>query len=111
MVKPVESGQWSVSLDLAGRHQGVPVIASIGGAAQPEVILPARKPLVLRGLSAGTWRVRASWNGKPILGIEGEEFELDGDHTHVIPTPEGAVQGQDEDTLLRAGRLGQLKSN
>lgn len=111
VVKPVESGQWSVSLDLAGRHQGVPVIASIGGAAQPEVILPARKPLVLRGLSAGTWRVRASWNGKPILGIEGEEFELDGDHTHVIPTPEGAVQGQDEDTLLRAGRLGQLKSN
>ncbi len=111
VVKPVESGQWSVSIDLTGRHQGLPVIASIGGAAQPEVILPARKPLVLRGLSAGTWRVRASWNGEQILGAEGESFELDGDHTHLIPTPDGAVQGQDEDTLLRAGRLGQLKSN
>lgn len=111
VVKPVESGQWALSVDLAGRHQGVPVVASIGGAAQPEVILPARKPLVLRGLSAGTWRIRASWNGKPILGAEGEEFELDGDHTHVIPTPQGAIEGQDEDTLLRAGRLGQVKSN
>lgn len=110
VIKPVEAGQWAVSLDFAGRHQGVPVIASIGGAAQPEVILPAREPLVLRGLAAGTWRVRASWNGKPLLG-EGQEFELDSDHLHTIPLPEGAIVGQDEDTLLRAGRLGQSKPN
>lgn len=109
VIKPVESGQWAVSLDLAGRHQGVPVVASIGGAAQPEVILPARQPLVLRGLAAGTWRVRASWNGKPLLG-DGQEFELDSDHLHTIPLPEGALVGQDEDTLLRAGRLGQSTS-
>jgi hypothetical protein len=110
VIKPIESGKWSVSLDLAERSQGVPVIASIGGAAQPEVILPARKPLVLRGLAAGTWRIRASWNGQPLLG-DGQDFELDGDHTHVIPLPQGAIEGQDEDTLLRAGRLNASKPN
>jgi hypothetical protein len=110
VIKPIESGKWAVSLDLAGRHQGVPVIASIGGAAQPELLLPPKTPLVLRGLAAGTWRVRASWNGMALLG-EGQDFELDGDHTHVIPMPEGAVVGQDEDTLLRAGRLNASKPN
>jgi hypothetical protein len=109
VVKPVESGQWALSVDFPGRHQGLPVVASIGGAAQPEVLVPAREPLVLRGLAAGTWRIKATWNGKTLLAPEGQEFELDGDLTRTVPLPEGAIAGQDQDTLLRAGRLEQAQ--
>lgn len=111
VVKPVADGQWSVSLDFPGRHQGVPVIASVSGAARPEVIVPEGDPLVIKGLAAGSWRIRASWNGKPIFGPEGQTFDLDGDHLHSVPLPEGAIEGQDEDTLLRAGRLSPTRSN
>ena len=111
VVRPIQDGQWSVSLDFPGRHQGVPVVVSVAGAARPEVTVPAREPLVLRGLAAGTWRVRAWWNGKPLLGPEGDSFELDGDHTHSIALPEGAIAGQDEDTLLRAGRIKDARTN
>jgi hypothetical protein len=109
VVKPVESGQWALSVDFPSRHQGLPVVASIGGAAQPEVLVPAREPLVLRGLAAGTWRIKATWNGKTLLAPEGQEFELDGDLTRTVPLPEGAIAGQDQDTLLRAGRLEQAQ--
>jgi len=111
VVTPIADGQWSVSLDFPGRHQGVPVVAIVSGAARPEVILPEGDPLVIKGLAAGTWRVQATWNGKPLLGFEGEQFELDGDHTHRIHLPEGAIEGQDEDTLLRAGRITATQSN
>ena len=87
-----------------GRKQGLPVVVSIGGKPREEVVLPADEPLPVSGLATGTWRARATWNGRSLLRGGQEEFELLADRTLDIQLPEGAIAGQDADTLLRAGR-------
>ena len=104
VLAPVESGRAAVSLVFPGRKQGLPVVVSIGGKPREEVVLPADEPLPVSGLATGTWRARATWNGRSLLRGGQEEFELLADRTLDIQLPEGAIVGQDADTLLRAGR-------
>ena len=104
VLAPVESGRAAVSLVFPGRMQGLPVVVSIGGRPREEVVLPVDEPLAVSGLATGTWRARATWNGRSILRGGQEEFELVQDRTLDIALPEGAIAGQDADTLLRAGR-------
>jgi protocatechuate 3,4-dioxygenase beta subunit len=105
VLAPIEEGAADLSLDFTGRHQGVPVVVTIDGEPRAEESVPAGEPLVVRGLATGTWRIKAAWNGRSILGgASGEEFELDGDATRAIALPQGAVEGQDADTRLRAGK-------
>ena len=60
------------------------------------------------GRSSEVWRLTATWNGREIPpsnesgGPSG--FKLEGETMQVIRLPEGAINGQDADTLLRAGR-------
>lgn len=104
VVAPVDAGRSTVRLVFPGRNQGLPVVASLGGRPREEVILAADAPLELEGLAPGTWRLRASWNGRSLLRGGQMEFELSGEESIDLPLPEGAILGQDADTLLRAGR-------
>ncbi len=101
---PLESGRAAVSLVFPGRKQGLPVVVSVGGRPREEVVVPPDEPLAVEGLATGTWRMRASWNGRPLARGGAEDFELSQDRTLDITLPEGAIVGQDADTLLRAGR-------
>ncbi len=104
VVAPIDAGRSTVRLVFPGRNQGLPVVASLGGRPREEVILAADAPLELEGLAPGTWRLRASWNGRSLLRGGQMEFELSGEESIDLPLPEGAITGQDADTLLRAGR-------
>ena len=62
--------------------------------------------LPVEELAPGTWRIAASWHGRALFPGEGhQELELADETTYEVPVPEGAVRGQEQDTLLRAGRL------
>jgi hypothetical protein len=104
-LEPVESGRASLSIDFPGRHQGLPVVVTIGGRPREEVMVPAGEPLVVGGIAAGTWRLKSGWNGQTLVGTkQGVELEIVKDTSFIVPLPEGAIRGQDADTLLRAGR-------
>jgi len=104
VLAPVETGRAAVSLVFPGRTQGLPVVVSIGARPREEVVLSVDEPLVVSGLATGTWRARATWNGRALPRGGQEEFELAQDRTLDLALPEGALVGQDADTLLRAGR-------
>jgi hypothetical protein len=52
-IAPFEATAAKLSLDFPGRTQGLPVVASINGAPQPEVLLPPREALDLGELPQG----------------------------------------------------------
>jgi hypothetical protein len=101
-IAPFEASAAKLSLNFPGRTQGLPVVASINGAPQPEVLLPPRETLDLGELPQGTWRLRAAWNGRSILRSGYEDFELSQETVHTIELPPDAIRGQDPDTLSRA---------
>jgi hypothetical protein len=102
VVAPVSAGSAELSLDFPGRHQGLPIELSVNGDPRQPLMLPPNTPLEVAALATGTWRIRASWNGRSILSASYEEFDLTGDATRSIPLPAGAIVGQDNDTQLRA---------
>jgi len=92
-------------LEFPDRFQGLPVRVSVGGELQPEVILAPSERLPLEGLTPGRWRLSARWNGELLLPGSGvSELEVQREASLEVPLPRGAIEGQDEDTLLRAGR-------
>ena len=62
------------------------------------------EPLRLADLPAGTWRIRVSWNGQPVLKNP-IEIKVQKETKTSIDLPRGAIEGQDEETLKRAGRM------
>jgi hypothetical protein len=104
IVAPVTQGTATLNLDFTGRHQGLPVEASINGVPREPTVLATGDPMRLSGLATGTWRLRATWNGRSLLAAPFLDFDLTGDLTQSLETPAGAVQGQDADTRLRAGK-------
>jgi hypothetical protein len=101
----LEGAVGTLSIEFPGRRQGVPVVLSIQGAPRPEVIVPLDEPLVVEGLARGTWRLTGTWNGKPLFPAPApREFALEDSATQNVALPAGAIEGQDEDTLRRAGR-------
>lgn len=105
VVAPLAEAQATLELEFPGRRQGLPVVVSIGGRPREEEIVPVDTPVRVEGLQTGTWRLEAVWNGRTILAPPGyQELELAGDTTRSFVLPPGAIDGQDVDTLLRAGR-------
>lgn len=105
VLEPQDEGRATLLLDFPARVQGLPVVVSIAGERLPEVVLEVSELLPVTGLATGKWRVSARWNGQVLFPGEGrQEFELGDELRLEIPVPEGAIHGQDEDTLLRAGR-------
>jgi hypothetical protein len=107
-IAPSGAGDATLSVEFPGRFQALPLECSVQGAPREPVLLPAHDSYVIEGLTPGKWRLVATWNGAEILasaesgGASG--FKLEGVTTQVIRLPRGAIVGQDEDTLLRAGR-------
>lgn len=102
-------GSATLRVEFPGRHQALPVECSVEGAPRDPFLLPAHEPYVIDRLAPGTWRLSATWNGTAIPGVDGPEgvngFSVVDDAQRVIELPQGAILGQDQDTLLRAGRL------
>ncbi|MCC7013179.1 MAG: hypothetical protein IT454_11505 [Planctomycetes bacterium] len=104
-VAPIEDGRATLALDFLGRHQGLPVVVTIAGRPREEVIVPADEALEIGGLATGAWRIRVAWNGKALVGGNaGQELGIAKDTRFAVSLPAEAIQGQDADTLLRAGR-------
>lgn len=102
LVAPVTAGASELSLDFPGRHQGLPIELSVDGNPRQPTLLPPNMPLQVGQLASGTWRLRASWNGRSLFANTFEEFDLTGDATRSITLPAGAIVGQDAETRSRA---------
>ncbi len=106
-LKPLEQGQGVLSIDFPGRNQGLPVEIALDGEPLDPGVVPLGEPLVIEALAEGTWRLGAKWNGEAVIGAPGyREFELGGRTELSVHLPDGAILGQDDDTLLRTGRGG-----
>jgi hypothetical protein len=106
-LEPIAVGAGRLSIEFPGRTQGVPVEVTLNGEPLDPGVVPLGVPLVIEDVAEGTWRLRATWNGRPVIGGAGyQEFELRGDTEQSVHLPEGAIAGQDADTLLRTGRHG-----
>jgi len=106
-VGPVAEGLAELRIDFPGRVQALPVEVVVNGSPREPTVVPVDDVLHVGDLAEGTWRLRASWNAEPVFGRNGfDEFELDAHgELRTVELPEGAIVGQDEDTLLRAGKL------
>ena len=100
---PRAEGRARLELEFAGRTQGLPVEVSVNGQLRPEVVLGVDEPLTVDGLAPGRWRLRARWHGELLIGGAGhEDLDLEGFERRALDLPQGAILGQDQDTLLRA---------
>lgn len=100
---PSVVGRARLEIDFGGRTQGLPVEVAVDGELRPEVVLDVGQPLEIDGLAPGRWRLRARWNGESLIGGAGyEEFEVEGLERRELILPQGAILGQDRDTLERA---------
>jgi hypothetical protein len=105
-LEPAGPGRARLEVAFPGRFQGLPVRVSVNGELQPEVVIAPHQDLPLEGLAPGRWRLRARWNGELLFPGDGlREVDLEGTERLEVPLPPGAIEGQDEDTLLRSGRL------
>lgn len=103
-LEPREPEMATLIVDFPGRIQGLPVEFTINGVPFPELLVPSDEPLRLADLPAGTWRIKVSWNGQPVLKNP-LEIKVQKETKTSIDLPSGAIQGQDEETLKRAGRM------
>ena len=104
-VQPVEEGRATLSLEFPGRHQGLPVELTVDGHPLAPRMLAPGDPFPVENLAEGDWRLHATFHGRPFLRHDWEDVSLRGDRTWKIELPQAAIDGQDEDTLLRTGRL------
>lgn len=106
-LRPITEGRAELRVNFQGRHQAVPVEVVVNGAPREPVLVPVEDVLHIEDLAEGTWRMLVSWNGEPVFGRDGyDEFELGArGELRDVQLPQGAIDGQDEDTLLRAGKL------
>ncbi len=91
------------SIEFPGRTQGLPVDCTINGVPQLEQIIGSNAPLLIENLPEGIWRLSAKWNGDPLFATP-PQLQIRGAMSYPITLPKGAIEGQDEDTLQRAGR-------
>ncbi len=107
-IAPSGGGVSQLRLDLPGRHQAIEVDCAVQGAPRDRYLLPANEEYVIDGLAPGMWRMTATWHGQEVqtsaqgAGVRG--FKIERETTQTIRLPQGAIDGQDADTLLRAGR-------
>ena len=83
----------SLTVGMKGRYQGLPVRIWVEGRARDPLVLPGNQELTVDGLESGTWRVEASFEGKPVL--EGKLVVLVGNEAGFVPLvlPPRALHG------------------
>jgi hypothetical protein len=58
---------------------------------------------LLEDLPLGTWRLSGVWNGGQLFPAPGyRELEVDGEERTQVHLPDGAIYGQDVETVQRA---------
>jgi hypothetical protein len=98
-------GSGVLELEFPGRVQGTPVELTVNGEPIDPGIVPLEQPLTIEDLEHGTWRLSGVWNGQELFGGAGyQDVEIEGRARALVQLPEGAIHGQDEETLLRAGQ-------
>lgn len=102
VLEPLAGGNGELRFVTNGRIQPLPIEVRVNGAPRDKVLVPAGRDLRIGGLTSGSWLVNVSWNGESIW--KRVPVEIDGEVTREIVLPEGAITGQDADTLLRAGK-------
>ena len=101
---PREQRRGSLAIEFPSRVQATPVEVVINGDPIDPGLVPADQPLLLEDLAMGTWRVSGVWNGGPLFPAPGyRELEIDGEERLEVHLPDGAIYGQDAETVLRAG--------
>lgn len=99
---PLEDGKGELRFVTNSRIQPLPLDVRVNGAPREKAVIPAGRDLRIGGLPSGSWLVTVSWNGESIW--KRVPVEIDGEVTREIVLPEGAIAGQDADTLMRAGK-------
>ncbi len=100
---PVEEGEATLAIEFKNRFQGLPFEVELNGHPTHAGVLPHDRPLVLANLAEGLWRLEVRWSGKEFFTEERLQL-ADRVERSLVP-PEGAIDGQDEETRLRAGKL------
>jgi hypothetical protein len=95
-------GDAELVVDLPGRFQGLPIELVINGQPFDPFVLEPHDPLRVEHLLEGTWRVRASWHAEAV-GAE-QDVLLERSTALELQLPKDAIEGQDEEQWLRAGR-------
>jgi len=99
-LEPIEAGRGTLEIAFPNRFQALPVELRINGRPETQTVLPASQALMLEDVTEGTWTLEARWNGQRILAPR--TFELAGETRQVVELPEGAILGQDPETVRRA---------
>jgi len=86
-----------------GRHQPLPVRVTIDGSPYDTQLLPVDEPLVVGALASGVWKVQARW--QQIEVYSNPELTIQGRAAIELDLPREAIEGQDEEQWLRAGRV------
>jgi hypothetical protein len=101
---PAEQDDAALRIRLGGRYQALPIALTVRGEPRAPFDLPAGEDLVVAGLAAGTWKLRARWATEWIVAEQ--ELELPRkppDEPLAIELPEGAIHGQPAEIRARAG--------
>ncbi|MCE9593662.1 MAG: carboxypeptidase-like regulatory domain-containing protein [Planctomycetes bacterium] len=104
VLEPDTGALGKLDLEFPGRHQGVPVECTINGVPFKTQVIPLGQPLHIENLDEGIWRLVATWNGEALFAAP-PQFQVRGDSKFLVNLPVGAIDGQDEETLRRAGKL------
>lgn len=101
-LQALSAGPAELVLELPGRRQALPIEIELNGQPGERFELPAERPLEIRGLSAGIWRLEVRWYTQRLL--RELEVELDGTVRRSLALPSEAILGQDQETWSKAGR-------
>lgn len=99
---PLVSGASELRFATNPRFQALPLKVTINGAPRAFEPVPPGRDLRVDALPSGSWLVSVKWSGHVIMAQV--PIELDGEVTREIELPEGAIAGQDADTVLRSGK-------
>lgn len=99
---PQDGGTGDLIVQMEGRFQPLPVQVRVNGTPRDPLDLPPGKDLHIGALPAGSWLVTIKWNGAEL--VSKQPIELKDEVTIPLKLPEGAINGQDADTVKRVRR-------
>ncbi len=102
VLQPIEDGHSALRLVTNPRHQALPLAVTVNGTPREKSKAPPGRDIVIGELLSGTWNVTVRWNGATVLSRL--LVDVDGEVSREIVLPEGAIAGQDADTVLRSGQ-------
>jgi hypothetical protein len=103
-LEPRKGGEGEIVIQMDKRFQPLPVQMTVNGEPKDPYLLPPGKDLHIENLSLGSWLLSVDWNGTNLISRQPVQVQLKHPPTLEANLPDGAIQGQDADTLKRAGR-------